>query len=116
MSSLKIRVYSKDEHASEEKLRSTTTIPLQVMHIVSKHIPDQIIRFIYDKDYPTSGFTAINMRTIVHSINEILQEIERNRRVGELNGIIAELVLEPEDVTTEKEKMEGTRVVFAVEG
>lgn len=116
MSSLKIRYYSTDESSSEGELKGTATVPLNVMGIMAKHIPDQILRLIYDNENPNSGSAAINVRTIVQTINEILQEIESKRRVGELNGVIAEFALEPEEVAMSEKRMEGIRVVFSVEG
>jgi hypothetical protein len=137
MPSLMIRFYSREESSAEDELKATITVPLNIFNIVAKHIPDQILRLIYDRENPNSGSAAINLRTIAQTINEILQEIEAERRVGELNGVIAEFVLEPENVEASQreiaeflldpkdvessleatpKEMEGLKVVFSIEG
>jgi hypothetical protein len=119
MSSLMIRFYSMQDNIVEDKLEGALTIPLAIFHIVAKHIPNQIIRFIYDHQNPERGSTAVNMHTIVSTINNILQEIEAERRVGSLDGVMAEFVFlldEPQPGQgTIQEEMEKVKVVFSVE-
>ncbi len=109
---LKIRFL---EYDAREKLLSTITIPLNIVDIVAKHTPDQIIRLIYNKDVPTSGSVAVNMHSIAQTINVVLQEIEAGRRTGELNGVIAEIEMESTDVKNIQEKMSLLKVVFSIE-
>jgi hypothetical protein len=114
-----IRFYTTQDDSGEEKLESAVTIPLAIFNIMAKHIPDQILRFIYDSQHPENGSTAVNLHTIVSTINNILQEIEAERRVGSLNGIIAEFVYPPDEAQpgqrTTQEEMEKVKVVFSVE-
>ena len=109
---LKIRIL---ECGTEEKLLSTITIPLNIVGIIAKHIPDQIIRIIYDKNDPASGSVAVNMRTIAQTVNAVLREIEAGRRAREVKGVIAEVELAPAQVKDIQEKMTASKVIFSVE-
>ena len=109
---LKIRFL---ECGTGEKLLSTITIPLNIVGIIAKHIPDQIIRIIYDKNDPLSGSVAVNMHTIAQTVNVVLREIEAGRRKGEVKGVIAEIEMEPTQVKDIQEKMNVSKVVFSVE-
>ena len=119
MSSLMIRLYSMKEDSTEEELGISIMVPLEIFHIVAKHIPDQILRFVYDYKNPDKGSTAVNLHTIASTINNVLQEIEAERKVGALNGVIAEFVFEPdetkESLEAAKKEMERLKVVFSVE-
>ena len=119
MSSLMIKFYTTQDNPVKDKLEGAITIPLAIFHIMAKHIPDQIIRFIYDHQNPEKGSTAVNLHTVVSTINNILQEIEAERRVGNLNGVIAEFVVPPDEPQpgqkTPQEEMEQVKVIFSVE-
>ena len=109
---LKIRIL---ECGTEEKLLSTITIPLNIVGIIAKHIPNQIIRIIYDKNDPASGSVAVNMHTIAQTVNEVLREIETDRRTREAKGVIAEVEMAPTQVKDVQEKMNVSKVIFSVE-
>jgi hypothetical protein len=119
MSSLMIRFYATQDGSGEDELKTAMTIPLPIFKIMAKHIPDQVLRFIYDPQHPENGSTAVNMHTIVSTINNILQEIEAERRVGSLDGVMAEFVFLPDEPQpgqgTTQEEMEKVKVVFSVE-
>ncbi|CAG0932098.1 hypothetical protein TFLX_02458 [Thermoflexales bacterium] len=109
---LKIRVL---ECSTEEKLLSTITLPLNLVGIIAKHLPDQIIRIIYDKNDPLSGSVALNLRTVAQTINAVLCELEAGRRKGEVKGVIAEIELASTQVKDLQEKANLSKVVFSVE-
>ncbi len=94
MSSLMIGVHAED-NSSEEILIATTKIPLKIFHIVAKHLPDKLLRLVYDNKSPDSGSAAVNFHAIVKSVSEILHEIDSERNVDDFNGVIAEFIIEP---------------------
>lgn len=113
MSDLKIRSYDIYPDTLEEELSSVTTIPLSVVNIVAKHIPDSLVRIITDRRDPKSGSLSFNPHTLVKMINEVLQGIEAQREDGEVKGMLMEIKFVERDseqlVTYGKDRAMQTR-------
>ena len=91
MSDLKIRTHETNPHTSDEKLTSVTTMPLAIVNIVAKHIPDRLVRIIGDRREPESGSLSFNPHTLLQMISETLQDIEAQRRSGTIKETLLEI-------------------------
>jgi hypothetical protein len=91
VSNLKIRTYDIYPDTLDEELSSVTTIPLAVVNVVAKHIPDSLVRIITDRRDPKSGSLSFNPHTLMKMINEVLQGIETQREDGEVKGMLMEI-------------------------
>jgi hypothetical protein len=117
VSYLKIRTYDTNPHTADEKLTSVTTIPLPILDIAAKHIPDQIIHIIADRQDPNSGTLSFNPHTLIQMINEILQSVEARRKSGTVQGLLMEIAVKGQDSDTlnDQERTSPVRIVFSVE-
>lgn len=92
MANFYVRAWKRDAETGEQQPLGTLKVPLPIVHIVARHLPDRILRLVDQAPNPQQTL-RINPKQIMRMIDDVLREIDTNRSRIESEEVIFELEL-----------------------